>query len=470
MSEKIAAVKRKIRSTSARYMFAALVLLLAANIIMAVTLIDRAHRNLREQVSKRMLDIGNTAADLLDADFIARMELSDVGSDEYNQAMRTLRIFQENIDLSYIYAVRKMGDGSFVFVIDPDPDDPAPFGFPLEWEEELISASNGIPAVEDSPRSDRWGTFYTAYTPILNDQKQVVGIIGVDYDAGLFGSHFAKDVLTIVIITGAIMILGVVMAVGFARQNRRRYEIVDKEISALDEGFEKLNKSMKESALMKLQERPKSVGNDLLKTLASGEIYDDGLHRRRTDEFTDISMRLQKMQEALKHYISYLDSQTYVDGMTGVCNKLAYRKRIDELDAEIKDKKAQFVVAFFDLNGLRHINAVHGYAVGDTLLYAAATILQRLFEQKNVFHVAGDEFIVILRGRTLTDMDSYFKRISEEADLFNRLKRVPVKLSMSRGSAAYTPGKDENYRQVFLRAEENEKRDKTAYYNTQQSS
>ena len=54
--------------------------------------------------------------------------------------------------------------------------------------------------------------------------------------------------------------------------------------------------------------------------------------------------------------------------------------------------------------------------------------------------------------------------VIEEVDKFNRLKRVPVKLTMSKGSAAYNASKDTDYRKVFLRAEENEKRDKAAYY------
>ena len=457
-------MNRKPRSTVIPNLIAALVLLLIANVVMAAVLISRAHKNLTEQISKRMLDIGNTAADLLDADFIERMELEDVGSEDYEKALHTLRIFEENVDLSYIYAVRRLGDGSFIFTIDPDPNDPAPFGYPLKWEPELVSAANGIPSIESQPHTDRWGTFFTAYTPIFDKDKNVVGIIGVDYDAGLYGSHLSKDITLICLITGFMMLIGATMAILIVRQNRRRYRVFDHELTALDEGVEQLRKSIMETSTMKLQERPQAVDNDLLKTLASGTVYNDGLHKRKADEFTDVSTRMQKMQDELRHYISYLENQTYVDGLTGVQNKLAYTKCLEEIEKEIKAGKAQFVVAFFDLNGLRDINTAHGYAVGDTLLYAAATILASVFQQKQVFHVAGDEFVVIVKGRTLMDMDTYFERVNDELDMINKLKRTPVPLSMSKGSAAFSAERDTSYRQVLTRAELNERANKKAYY------
>ena len=456
--------KRRPRSTAIPNLVAALVLLLIANVIMAAVLIRSAHDSLVEQIHKRMLDVGNTAADLLDPEFIRDMQLEDVGSETYEKQMYTLRIFKENIDLAYIYAFRARGDGTYMFIIDPDPDKPAPFGYDLVWEPAVDAAAKGIPTVSDEPHADEWGTFYTAYIPIFDKDQNVVGIVGVDYDASMFKSHIAEDVALIVGVTAFTMIIGAALAIVIIRRNRKRYAVFDKELSALNDGFEKLNATMMKSSAMKLQERPQSVDNDLLKTLASGTIYDDGLHKRKTDEFTDVSTRLQKMQNALGHYITYLESQTYVDGLTGVGNKLAYKKFHEELDAELAAGTAQYVIAFFDVNGLRAINAKYTYEVGDTLLNAAATILARIFHHKNVFHVAGDEFIVILKGKTLTDMDAYFVRVNEEVDKFNRLKRVPVKLTMSKGSAAYNASKDTDYRKVFLRAEENEKRDKAAYY------
>ena len=457
--------KRKLPKSSATpNLIAALILLFAANLIMAIVLISRAHTNFRDQISKRMLDIGNTAADLLDADFMERMTLSDIGSEDYEKALRTLRIFEENIDLSYIYAVRELGDGSFVFTIDPDPNDPAPFGYPLDWDQELSVAAGGTPAVEKVPHTDRWGTFYTAYTPILNKDRNVVGIIGVDYDASLYSSQLAQDVALIIAITIIMMVIGVIMSVLIVRRKRQQYAVIDREMTALQDGFERLNESMMTSSVLRLHESPKSAENDLLKTLASGSVYNDSLQRSRVDAVTDISTRMQRMQEALKHYISYLDSQTYVDSMTGVCNKAAYKRSLEQIESQIREEKAAFAVGFFDINEMRYVNSNFGFEVGDAMLYATASILTQVFQQKNVYRVASDEFIVIMHGKTLTDMDAYFRSFGEGIDRFNAEQKYPVKLAVARGSAVYHTDMGENYRQVFLRAEENEKRDKSAYY------
>ena len=459
---------KKVYSTALPQIIAALVLLFVANILMATVLLKNAHHNLQLQLGKRMLDVSNTAADLLDADFVGNMQVSDINSAEYDTAMHTLRIFQENINLSYIYLVRPRGDGTFMFLIDPDPNDPAPYGYDVVVSEALLSAAGGAAAVDDEAYTDRWGKFYTAYTPVLNADGKICGIVGVDYDANLYKEHVFKDALLIIIVTMVSMVLGMGLAIIIVRRNRQRYEVFNKELTALNDDFRKLGESMKQSSAVQIQERPHSEQNDLLRTLASDALYQGVGEYTPTGEFTDVSGRLSKMQEALRQYVSYLNTQTYVDPMTLVNNKIAYQHAVAEINKDITEGKAKFAIGFFDVNELKSINTQYGFEVGDTLLYATATMLKDVFQQENVYRVASDEFIVIMKGKNLTDMDEYFIKFCDEIYKFNDLKKVPAELAVSKGSAVYNK-EDKDYRSVFIRAEENQRRDKAAYYNAQKS-
>ena len=77
---------------------------------------------LRTLINERMLDISNTAADMLDGDALAGLTAGDVDTPAYREGMRILRTFYDNIELEYIYCVYDRGNGLYVFGIDPSDD------------------------------------------------------------------------------------------------------------------------------------------------------------------------------------------------------------------------------------------------------------------------------------------------------------------------------------------------------------
>lgn len=61
----------------------------------------------------------------------------------YDNIMRILTYFRDNIELKYIYCIRDMGDGNFVFGLDPTVEDPGEFGSPITYTDALYAASKG---------------------------------------------------------------------------------------------------------------------------------------------------------------------------------------------------------------------------------------------------------------------------------------------------------------------------------------
>ena len=125
-----------------------LMLLLIANILMGITLTTLSKNTLREQIDQRMLDISNTAAAQLDGDILKTLTKEDENTAGYQQALATLRSFQDNIELDYIYGIHPEPDGTFTFTIDPAVDNPGEFGAPIKTTEALKAAAKGKAGVD----------------------------------------------------------------------------------------------------------------------------------------------------------------------------------------------------------------------------------------------------------------------------------------------------------------------------------
>ena len=99
--------------------------LLLTNLALGITLMRQSRAAMKTQIDERMLDVVNTAADMLDGDVLERLTAGDRGTPQYQAVVDMLNTFRDNINLSYIYCIRDMGDGTFSFIIDVDPVIPA---------------------------------------------------------------------------------------------------------------------------------------------------------------------------------------------------------------------------------------------------------------------------------------------------------------------------------------------------------
>ena len=182
-------------------------LMLAANILLGVLLVNQTRQTLRQLLEKNMLDITNTAAGLMDGDKLGALTEDDVDGPYFNQVIQTLSVFQDRVEIEFIYAVKQVGEKEFVFTVDPDPVDPGAFGEEVLFTYALGQAGKGIPTVDSAAAEDRWGNFYSAYSPVFDSGGAVAGIIGVDFDAewyeqqlrGLSRTVTATTLLTVLI-------------------------------------------------------------------------------------------------------------------------------------------------------------------------------------------------------------------------------------------------------------------------------
>lgn len=187
-------------------------ILLITGILFCSISVYRARISIRRAIQQRMLDIANCASGSLDGDALGALTADDVGSDSYNDIYNSLAVFRDNVELEYIYSIKEEADGQFVFTMDLDQETPAAFGDSVKYTDALAKAGNGTTAVDEVPYSDKWGEFYSAYSPVFDSKGNVAGIIAVDFSADWFDGQLSSQMRSTVISYGIILLIAILVA------------------------------------------------------------------------------------------------------------------------------------------------------------------------------------------------------------------------------------------------------------------
>ena len=168
------------------------VLLLAGNGILGVTVYNRARSILFQQIQTNAKNISNGAAGVVDGELLCTLQTGDEGTQTYNKILGELAVLRDSMELEYIYTLRQVGEGSFVFVVDSDPQEPAAIGEECEATEAMSATfKQGITMADDQPFTDEWGTHISAYSPVFHGDE-VVGAVGVDISADWIEEQMEK--------------------------------------------------------------------------------------------------------------------------------------------------------------------------------------------------------------------------------------------------------------------------------------
>jgi len=137
---------------------------------------------IRESISNQLISISVAARETLDVDaFINYNSIEDIAAnqEEYDKNLAQLRALATNLNVDYIYALKKIGN-EYYFIFDTDPEVEKPFA-PYELSPVHVSAFEGEEAADTMNVSDEWGNFNTGAIPIWK-YGEVVGIISADIE------------------------------------------------------------------------------------------------------------------------------------------------------------------------------------------------------------------------------------------------------------------------------------------------
>ena len=379
---------RKKLSFTSRYVLAFGLLMLLTNTLLGVIILYQSNTTVRSLINKNMLDVVKSAAGLLDGDTLAALTEKDVGGETYRDIEDRLIVFQNHEDIRFIYAVKQAGENSFVFTVDPDPDEPAAFGEEIVLTDALIQAGKGIPAVDSMTAADRWGNFYSAYCPVFDSSGKVAGIVGIDFDADWYNATVRRHTISIAIITFLSVLIGGVLVFLITHNVRKRFRVLDAELNKLSSGMDQLIRD--------------AGGN-------TADISSDETEST-DDEIEKLAARIRVMQKDMTAYERLQKDQYYNDSVTGIPNMIFVRQFADERVNMLRTSQAQPAMFYFDIRSMVSYNTEYGYTKGDDLLRLTAHALCAAFPGALVGRGEGDHFIVI---------DKYDERIDQKVRQIN---------------------------------------------------
>lgn len=144
-----------------------------------------------------------------------------------------------------------------------------------------------------------------------------------------------------------------------------------------------------------------------------------------TDNLDDVRRITKNAIIFLRELQNVIYQESYVDSLTGVWN-YNYLKKIEH---EIAPK--DLTIFFFDLDGLKEKNDIHGHEYGNKILRDFSTVLKKSFRASDlVIRYGGDEFLAIV-----------FRSVLPPARFVEKIRNNPI---IKRENIAFSVGVSDN--------------------------
>ncbi|MBK1718429.1 hybrid sensor histidine kinase/response regulator [Thiocystis violacea] len=164
----------------------ALLVSAATSLVLYQVAREQATTDLRQ----RLGDVVAIAAAGLDADRHASITPeTGMDSESYRSLKRYLQGVRDSaLDLHFVYTMRRAADGTIRFVVDAeeDPGELSPLNSVYSETTDLLLQSFDSPLaslVERDVDTDQWGTWLSAYAPIVTSTGERDGVLGADISA-----------------------------------------------------------------------------------------------------------------------------------------------------------------------------------------------------------------------------------------------------------------------------------------------
>ena len=233
-------------SVTMKLIMGIIVFLLVSDTLLGLTVYNKSKSLLVHQIKENAKNTSACIAASIDGSELSMIgnDESYVGSEEYNNVLDSLIVFRDNSDVEYVYTIRKNEEGSNVFVVDSDPDEP---GLPGEdfgdESDDVDRAFGGESVVNKEPYTDEWGTHISAYSPIY-DGKEVVGLAVVDISMEWIDSQCKGVARLIVIICIVLFMVGMVIMFIIGKMFKKQFCLLNDKVKELANGDGDLTKQI----------------------------------------------------------------------------------------------------------------------------------------------------------------------------------------------------------------------------------
>ncbi len=148
----------------------------------------------------------------------------------------------------------------------------------------------------------------------------------------------------------------------------------------------------------------------------------------KTMEFIRNSVEIAISNHLLYEKTRYLAKY---DALTDMYNRAYFNEAFHKIQIESSNKNENFLVAIFDLNGLKRMNDHFGHLVGDKAIIAVANSIKKSIKGKDVVaRLGGDEFCGIYFNTTQEELKERFEDCLQQlSDCPHETLCIPISFS-----------------------------------------
>ena len=382
-------------------------------------------------------------------------------SETYKATLLFMDEIMDDFSIHYLYAIKPLnlndsGNVMSVFSAEDyynryvDPEGNLYLGWISEDEYDAETVQQLFAVMEQDDivffvEKTGWSTDYTGALPLRDAAGEAYAILAVDVDITALSSELMSQALRN---NAVILLLGFAYTVLFLLWTRRN---ITRPVRLLEKGVvDYAGHSHGQRSVEALKfEAPDIQTDNEVKSLSKAitQMTED-----MQDYVSDILTAEEKSRD-MKQLADAMSELAIVDALTGIRNKTAFSREMSKLEKELEaDPDLPFGLAMVDLNFLKQINDSYGHEKGDEALRSLAHLICAVFVHSPVFRIGGDEFVVVLRGQDLKNIDAL------KADFLAKLEAQEdappwKRLSAAIGIAFRDASCDESVDEVLKRAD-----------------
>ena len=435
-------------------------------------------RMIDSQYSDRATGVSATVARLIDGDQVARVKKAvmdvyystenkvrsdDWGSDAFNEYTARFASIEESedfielreflrkiqdvnkIDCIYLACVES-SDEAMIYLVDAAYEDACPPGCidPIyDVNRPVLSdPEHGFPAYKTN--TEEYGRLMTAGVPVHDSDGNVAGYVLTDVsmdDVVAEEWHYIWR-LTFFLFLGMlyICIAGIIVV------NRILIRPL-RQLSRAAEGYFSNDSSLLYNGFSNLK----------IKTHDEIEELAESMKQMESDINAHISeLRYMNTELSLSQtVVTEMTELANTDALTGVRNKTAYDKDAQDIEKAVGNGETDFGIAMIDLNFLKFTNDTYGHESGNDAIVDLSAVICEVFAHSPVYRIGGDEFVVVLKGNDLENVDALTEQFNEiVSKRYSDASLDPWRrISAAIGYAIFDPKSDVYVADVFKRAD-----------------
>ena len=185
--------------------------------------------------------------------------------------------------------------------------------------------------------------------------------------------------------------------------------------------------------------------------------YDDLQLKKATGEVKKLRQSITGMKQEVvqvQKRAKVLEEETLLDPLTGVHNRRAYEKRIQEELARFERHEEIFSILMIDIDNFKSVNDRYGHWAGDRCLEELTKLIGKILRGTDFLaRYGGEEFITILPGtddQGICIVAERLRELVQRARFLYQGEEIPLTVSI--GGTTVTPS-DNNTETIFKRVD-----------------